>query len=299
MTKRLRPGCPVFTQAQGGNFASKGILWSTRKGVTWLPWSKEPKTEYSHVACVLHGSNKDIRNTMLVEMTWPEMRIVPLSYYLDQGCKVEIYEPRYLPSVIMKAIAQKLASYVGKRYGKWKIGLFFIDAMLGKLISLCYVLPIYLFSGGKIKLKGIEFALFSRLDITGALVCSQSVAKPFWQLADMHFGQKGYLSCNPDNMHDYISKSLLWKKMFDTEWFKPWHIEFGHKPKDISEKEQIVLGYDGLIISVKAINSDHSLLCFVYRFANGFEYADTQPFKDEYKFIIDYDGKETISIAIK
>lgn len=184
----LLPGDILFTKARAGGWISDLIGWWTR---TW----GEPPTRASHVALVVEPA-EHTDDTLLIEQTWPRQRKAVLGTYA--GADVFIYRRVGMPNSQRKSIVDQAWSDLGRRYGAGKLLLFLADAALGKIISL----PIYLL--GRLfgrKWRGIEMPIFTRLDITKDLVCSQTVARYYWN-SGYHFDGH-WLTRNPDNMLDY------------------------------------------------------------------------------------------------
>lgn len=188
---KLRPGDIVFTEAQGGGFVSRMITWWTR---TWF----EPPTRASHVAVVVEPSEY-LEDTLLVEQTWPRIGRTSLGKYLTSS-GVYIYRDRQLDEEVSGNIAKSALKSRG-RYGWTKIILFLLDAIVGKIISLPVVLLGFLFGR---RWKGIEPAIFSHINLTGTVVCSQFVAKLFWDQG-YHFGRH-YNQHTPDSLMDYCER---------------------------------------------------------------------------------------------
>ena len=199
----ILPADLIFTQAQPGSWIGDQIRWWTR---TW----NEPVTKVSHIGVagsVVYGR---VDMTKIVEMTSPEGREVNLlDYYGDQD--IYVYRALCLQPWLRSDIVEDMRRLIGKPYGYSKILLQLGDAALGKLISATYVLPAKLFG---VKLKGLEFPLLSRLNLIDAVVCSQAVARAYWDVAGMHFGGE-WPSRNPDAMLDWCERN---PSLFQEVW---------------------------------------------------------------------------------
>jgi len=56
--------------------------------------------------------------------------------------------------------------------------------------------------------------LLSRLNLIDAVVCSQAVARAYWDVAGMHFGGE-WPSRNPDNILDFCERN---PSLFQEVW---------------------------------------------------------------------------------
>lgn len=201
MDELLCPGDVVFTQAQPGSWLGDSIRWWTR---TW----NEPISKASHTGVI--GNLAYPEDATIIEMTSPEGREVKLlERYGDQNIYVYRSDTEMGPE-----IANEMRQLIGRPYGYTKILLHLADAALGKLISATWVLPARLF--GK-KLRGLEFPFLSWMSLVDAVVCSQAVARAYWNLAGIHFGGT-WPSRNPDNMLD-------WSESKEDLWFPVWQQE--------------------------------------------------------------------------
>lgn len=200
----LKPGDVIFTAAQGEGLINRQVNWWTR---TW----GEPPSRASHVAVVL-DLRDPVEDSYIIEQTFPNQQRSVLGKYWFKS-DVYIFRRRGLLESSANSIVKRAESEIGKRYGVGKILLFLADAIIGKIVSL----PIYLL--GKLlgrKWRGIEFPIFSRLDITKDIVCSQMVAKYYWERG-MHFGGH-WLTQNPDSMIDHCTENPeLWELVTSNE----------------------------------------------------------------------------------
>lgn len=195
----------IFTAAQGGGFISRRIMGATRT-------CNEPETRASHVALISVPAPY-MPNSVLIEETHPHQDTAPLSKYLKPGINTIIYRRIGISPNQKKAIINAARADIGKRYGYGKILLFIADAWLGKIVSF----PICML--GKMfgrTWRGIEFPIFSRLNITRDLVCSQTVARYYYEQAGISFGRH-WLTQNPDSMLDYCeAHPFEWRLIYDS-----------------------------------------------------------------------------------
>ena len=191
----------IFTQAQPGSFIGGQIRWWTR---TW----NEPVTKVSHVGVA--GNYGPPENQTIVEMTSPEGRKVDLlEQYGDQD--IYVYHYSLIDIAVGCDIVNDMSDLIGRPYGYSKIALHLADAVAGKLLSAAYVIPASWFG---VKLRGLEFPLLSRLNLLDAVVCSQAVARAYWDRASVHFGGE-WPSRNPDNMLDWCERN---PNLFQEVW---------------------------------------------------------------------------------
>lgn len=184
---RLEPGDIVFTAARGGGFLSRQIDFWTR---TWF----EKPTVASHVALVVE-SGAIAEDTLMVEMTWPQVRRTVLGAYRD--ARVRIVRDLRLTEAERHRIAAGALAARG-RYGAGKILLFLLDAIIGRIISVPWIL-VSLLRGRPV--RGLEPRIFSRLNLTGEIVCSHLVARLWWQ-EGYHFGRE-WIAVTPDDLMDF------------------------------------------------------------------------------------------------
>lgn len=184
---KLAAGDIVFTSARGGGFIGKNIRWWTR---TWF----EPPTTTSHVAIVVKPA-EHLEDCLIVEQTWPRIQLSCLGKYRAAG--FEVYRDTSLPAGQLSGIASEALGARGP-YGSGKILLFLLDAVLGKVLSLP-VVTLGLLTGRR--WRGFEPALFTQLNLSGALVCSQFVARLWWDRG-YHLGTPWY-AATPDALLDY------------------------------------------------------------------------------------------------
>ena len=209
----LKPGDVFFTQAQDGGWISRQINWWSR---TW----GEPPSQASHVGliqgiCQLQKEFEigkvvlpEMESYAIIEQTYPYQRASNLFSYLHRS-NVFVYRRTEMSDTMRSTIMARAKAEIGKRYGLGKIILFLLDAAIGKIISL----PIFLI--GKLfrrKWKGLEFPILTHLNIIRDYVCSQTVAKYYWEQG-IHFGGS-WLTRNPDNMLDWIQKSNNWELVY-------------------------------------------------------------------------------------
>ncbi len=208
MGKKLNLGDVISTSVNRdagwqGRFINKGIRWANQS-------LGEPPTLVSHTAMV-YKVGQTIKDTMLLEQTYPKQRIVPLLNY--QGSPVYVSRRFSLSALEAERLVTLGTADIGRAYGVGKIALFLADSLVGKAISL----PIW--GAGKLvgkNWKGVELPLFSRLDVTKDFVCSQTVAKYYWQLG-YHLGDF-WLHATPDSILDYTSSSSEWESWKFDNW---------------------------------------------------------------------------------
>jgi len=143
-------------------------------------------------------------------MTSPEGRKVDLlEQYGDQD--IYVYHYSLIDIAVGCDIVNDMSDLIGRPYGYSKIALHLADAVAGKLLSAAYVIPASWFG---VKLRGLEFPLLSRLNLLDAVVCSQAVARAYWDRASVHFGGE-WPSRNPDNMLDWCERN---PNLFQEVW---------------------------------------------------------------------------------
>lgn len=183
----------VCTKAQGGGLLSNTILLLQRA-------PGEERSESSHTAVV-----REVRTDLVIlrEQTMPAIRDAGLEQTYNA---YQLWRLRDLSPIERDKIA-KLAARRHGAYGVTKIGLFLLDALLARVISLPIVLIGRLFGR---RWRGVEPAVFSRLNVTGMLVCSQWVAKLYYDAVGYEFGGH-YLTMTPDKIQDYVRGHSEWE----------------------------------------------------------------------------------------
>ena len=176
----------VLTLAQDGNFFSDIILRRTR---TW----PEPKSEVSHAAIII-SKFKNI----IVEQTFPYIHTSDLRKYPNK----KIFAPRFLTEKKINEICNAAENAKGI-YGVGRIFGFMVDSIISQIINI----PIMLFSKlFKQKWRGIDLRLFSRLNITNTMVCSQFIGKLYHDAGyPLAFG-KPWQDLTPDDMDDWMTE---------------------------------------------------------------------------------------------
>lgn len=187
----LKAGDIVFTSAQGGGFIAASIRFWTR---TWF----ESKTFASHVAVVVEPAEQP-DDVLIVEQTWPRIRMTSLGRYRHSGYR--IYRDTRLSDQDRIRIREAALSARGK-YGTSKIFLFLLDAFIGKVLSLPVVLAGLILGR---RWKGFEPVIFSQINLSGSLVCSQFVAWLWW-MNGYHLGGPWY-AMTPDALLDHVEAS--------------------------------------------------------------------------------------------
>lgn len=218
---QLKAGDPVFTMAQpdskSGGFISRQILWWN---TTWF----EPKTKCSHMAMIAEDSAilddtddadfkfKLLGNTPVIEQTAGGQMKVKLSKYLESS-NVFVYHNEMVDDSDSEALTEAGLNDLGKTYGYGKIFLFWLDAALGKLLSLPVCLLGWIFGQ---RWRGIEIPFFSLLNITGDYVCSQTIAKYYWIILGICFGEH-WRGVTPDRAMDWCESNGQWRQVFSNE----------------------------------------------------------------------------------
>ena len=174
----LRPGDIVFERSE--SWFGRAIRWFTRGRY-------EPPTRINHVGMIVSGRRSG--EAEVVEALW---RVVkrPLSkmtgaievWGLDGGPWQE------------KALSEKAESYIGRRYGWWKLIAHLIDCLLTKI-------------------RGREVYWLRRLlRLDEYPICSWLVAYAYQTIfpKDVHaFGIPAHL-VTPDDIHDCVKKAAGW-----------------------------------------------------------------------------------------
>ncbi len=218
---QLKAGDPVFTMAQpdskSGGFISRQILW-------WNTAWFEPETKCSHMAMIAEDSavifeNDDadfnykmLANVPVIEQTSGGQRKVKLGKYLESS-NVFIYHNEMVGVPDSEALTRAGLNDLGDPYGYGKILLFLLDAALGKLMSLPICLVGLLF--GK-RLRGIEIPIFSLLNLTGDYVCSQTIAKYYWLILGICYGEH-WRGVTPDRAMDWCESNGQWTQVYSNE----------------------------------------------------------------------------------
>lgn len=172
----------VLTLAQDGNFFSDIILRRTR---TW----PEPKSEVSHCAVIVDKIGKYV-----VEQTFPRIQKSLRDKY--PNCK--IFKCNYITEKDATDLCKRAEEAKGI-YGVGRIFGFMLDSIISQIINIPIILLSKLF---KRKWKGIDLRLFSRLNITNTMVCSQFLGWLF-NGAGIRFG-KPYQDLTPDDIDDWL-----------------------------------------------------------------------------------------------
>ena len=98
-----------------------------------------------------------------------------------------------------------MKQHIGEVYGFGSIVLMALDAVISKVTSALYVFPIKWATLGRVKLKGWEPAIFSRINITKRMVCSQWVAVMLQRFGSLYTGGAA-ITANPDRILDHFEK---------------------------------------------------------------------------------------------
>ena len=176
----------ILTLAQDGNFFSDIILRRTR---TW----PEPKSEVSHGAIIV---DKD--GEYLVEQTFPWIQLNLVDKYPNR----KVFKCNYLTQKKAKEICTE-AKLAKGFYGVGRIFGFMADSIISQIINIPIILLSKLF---KQSWKGIDLRLFSRLNITNTMVCTQFLGKLFHDAGyPMAFG-KPWQDLTPDDMDDWMTE---------------------------------------------------------------------------------------------
>jgi hypothetical protein len=156
----LNPADVVLTGAPRGK--ESWISRLIKQGTTTI---YEPATEFSHSGIV--GKGGIWSDATVIEMTWPKMREVSLSWNYGHS-HIQIWRLNSLgyekAQTMVRAARQWEKHWWRKWYGIEKLPMFLIDGLISKLISLILRRP-------------VEFRLFSTFNLTRRLVCSQVVSR--------------------------------------------------------------------------------------------------------------------------
>lgn len=188
----------------GGLFSfitTKAILMVTRRLF-------EPKSKASHQFMVIKGGD-DPRKIVIRQQTSPKIGNAKLSEFMRPGVKLWVFRDRSLSNLEKDLLVDKAKRTKGV-YGFGKIITFFIGGFIGKLISIL-LLPIsLLLMLLKHKPISVEMNIVHLLNITKTIVCSQFIAKLWWELDNQsgvgrHFGRH-WLNVDPDQAMDFCEK---------------------------------------------------------------------------------------------
>ena len=181
-------------QNQGSRLISRAIAWFSR-----MPG--EPKTRATHVGMVVRGG--DWQSARLLEALWPRVTISPLSKYRHS---IIVYRAVNVPDIIklqMRIMACRHALPAGggrgALYGLFKIPLFALDGLLGKLIGWPRLFICRLFGW---RHRPLEIRLFTRLNFIWLFVCSQVVARVYSEIAGIDF-KHNWMRVTPDDIDDF------------------------------------------------------------------------------------------------
>jgi len=167
----------ILTRVKGGGWISAAIERATRD---------DPLITFSHAALVVDGGAVD--RALLVEMTWPRGREVPLTYYAAGGAKwLALRSPRR-PAFGRQAVVRRGLEYEGRLYP------------LGKLVLQMADLA----TGSRFFTRGLGVRYLE--------VCSGLVARAYKDGAGFYFkdDQTGKTldpeSVRPDDIHDFACR---------------------------------------------------------------------------------------------
>ena len=173
------PADVLFTRNEK-SWIGPAIRWATRG-------NGEPPTYTNHVAGVGVGRHRVIEALWTVEESdvdlWQALNPVFQAWRIPK-----------LPMVTRNIVAVEASQYLGRSYGWWKLGAHLGDGLLSKLFGK----NVYLFRP----------AMFMK----NYPICSW-----VWAYAYSKIGVR--FDCNPDcadpdTMHDYVSSSPEWVKVF-------------------------------------------------------------------------------------
>lgn len=216
------PADPVVTDIPQGGILS----WTIRYGTTAR---NEKPSQVAHAALIAEPG-ETLESTTIVESTSPKVRMSTLGLYLEKS-NVYIYRHKLLSHEDRLAIVALAKGRVDQIYGYGKLLWLGMDAVIGKAISLPYVLLGALLGR---KWKGYEPRIFSRINLTDPLVCSQLVAWAYqWRLTN--------IGCDPrmqlyDEWPIYDPDSL--KDEYDDHLY--YHLVWTNDPVVINEPEGTV-----------------------------------------------------------
>ena len=183
----------LFAQAQDDNFINKQIKW-------WNKALGEPKTKVGHVGMIICST--------LIEQTWPEQIASPIDKYKNPI----IYRRKNLSENDEVKLSQSAVGDLGKRYGVLNIVKFLISAVFWKVVTLpFYMIHCFLdlFRKQRKPWKGLELSLLQFMLPCKNIVCSQTVAKYYWDIG-IHIGGH-WLSATPDRMLDHMENHEEWE----------------------------------------------------------------------------------------
>jgi len=171
------PGDLIFTH--GG-----GLIGSAIRECEQAPG--EPPAYANHVAGFTGPDT--VTEALWIVVTHPYAEAM-------KGTPHQVWRCMALTDEQRQAVAEKALTYVGRDYGWWKLGLHLGDALLTRMV-------------------GREVYAFRRLMFSDRYpICSWVWAESYAALG-LSFGVPATLA-QPDDMHDFVSSSPAWKKVFE------------------------------------------------------------------------------------
>lgn len=184
----LRPGDIVFERSPG--WIGRAVRWATRG-------RHEPPTRVNHVGIIVLTQyvGDDPR---VIEALWT-VRINPISTM--QGA-VEVWRLAGVNDVSKQRIVDQAIRYIGRGYGWRKLGAHLVDALFTKV-------------------RGTETFFFRRLlRMDRYPICSWLVAWVYYRsLFGYSFGVLPQ-TATPDDIHDHVTSSEDWKRVYKREALK-------------------------------------------------------------------------------
>jgi len=168
------------------------VLTKTKRWYGWLiRWGTQHTGEEK--TCVNHAGTGE-NAVYYIEALWETVRTPWATLLYDPPDAREVWRHIGLTDDQRQAIAAEASSYVGRKYGWWKIGLHGIDGILGKVFC-------------------TDIYLFRRLSFSDRYpICSWETAFSYDRAIGYRFGVEPERA-TPDDIHDWVADHPEWMRV--------------------------------------------------------------------------------------
>lgn len=176
----VKPGDIVLTASN--SFLARAIRWCERS-------PKEAKSLYNHTGLI--GNGGTLRDCTIIEALWRTEEHSLLKEYGGKSDIVAIFRRIDIGASETAKVVARARTYLGKKYGWWKIPAHGIDALVSRAI-------------GK-RVSPLKHILW----IESRPICSLVVADAYDEL-DIRFCGTSPTECQPDDIADTVVSSALY-----------------------------------------------------------------------------------------
>lgn len=180
---RLEPGDVVLVRSASG--LGRIIRWAQRGPGERPSWA-------NHVGLIT--GTGDRRTALITEALW-RVRESSLDRKADA---IQVWRHRDWHPAHRQAAAGAMRSFIGLRYGWWKLPVHLADALLARLRGL---------AGGRGEIPLVRRLLF----VDSRPICSQVVGRAVLAAAGLKFNGLPPRQVTPDDIHDHLTADRNWE----------------------------------------------------------------------------------------